>query len=104
MAVDDFLTLLEATEVMKQVLKNMREQPAHLMRNICREYNRTGQMVPDHNIQLAGYMGEVALKALIEAGFVKQKPGGRLSVFYYEPTEKGLEQYNNLETSGFYHS
>ena len=37
-AIDDFATLLEATEVIKQVLRNLKEEPAHLLGTICREY------------------------------------------------------------------
>jgi len=35
--IGDFAALLEATEVMKQVLKSLKEEPAHLLGNICGE-------------------------------------------------------------------
>jgi hypothetical protein len=49
-----------------------------------------------------GYMGGAALKALLAAGLIRQHSGGRLSLYTYEPTEKGLEQYKKLEADGFY--
>ncbi len=101
-AIDDFTALLETTEVMGQMLRSIREEPAHLLRDICRDYQRTGQTVPDHRLQLIGYMGEAALKALLAAGLIKQHTGGRLSLYTYEPTEKGVEQYEKLEADGFY--
>jgi hypothetical protein len=101
-AIDDFAALLETTEVVRQVLKNLKEEPAHLLGDLCREYRMTGQPVPDHRLHFAGYMGEAALKALISAGLIRRQPGGRLSLYCYEPTTQGLEQYQRLEADGFY--
>jgi len=100
--IDDFAALLEATEVMKQVLKSLKEEPAHLLGDICREYQRTGQSVPDHRLYFAGYMGEATLKALLSAGLIKRQPGGRMSLYSYEPTPEGLKQYERLKADGFY--
>jgi len=101
-AIDDFVTLLETTEVMKQVLKSLKEEPAHLLGDICREYQRTGQSMPDHHLQFVGYMGEAALKALLSAGLIRRQPGGRLSLYCYEPTSEGLAQYEKLKADNFY--
>ena len=68
-AINDFAHLLEDSEVMKQMIKDLKEEPARLLGNICREYKRRGQQsVPDYTLQLVGYMGETALKALLSAG------------------------------------
>jgi len=101
-AIDDFVILLETTEVMKQVLKSLKEEPAHLLGDICREYQRTGQSMPDHHLQFVGYMGEAALKALLSAGLIRRQPGGRLSLYCYEPTSEGLAQYEKLKVDNFY--
>jgi hypothetical protein len=101
-AIDDFVTLLETTEVMKQVLKSLKEEPAHLLGDICREYQRSGQSMPDHRLQFVGYMGEAALKALLSAGLIRRQPGGRLSLYCYEPTPEGLAQYEKLKADNFY--
>ncbi len=103
-AIDDFITLLETTEVMQQVLKNLKEEPAHLLGDICQEYQRTGQSVPDHHLRLTGYMGEASLKALLSVGLIRRQTGGRRSVYSYEPTTQGLEQYEKLKADGFYQS
>jgi len=100
--IDDFATLLETTEIMKQVLKSLKEEPAHLLGDICREYQGTGQSMPDHHLQFVGYMGEAALKALLSAGLIRRQPGGRLSLYCYEPTSEGLEQYEKLKADNFY--
>ena len=101
-AIDDFATLLETTEIMKQVLKSLKEEPAHLLGDICREYQGTGQSMPDHHLQFVGYMGEAALKALLSAGLIRRQLGGRLSLYCYEPTSEGLEQYEKLKADNFY--
>jgi hypothetical protein len=101
-AMDEFAALLEKTEVMKQVLRSVREEPAYLLRDICRDHQHTGLAVPDHRLQLMGYMGGAALKALLAAGLIKQHAGGRLALYTYGPTEKGLEQYEKLGVDGFY--
>jgi hypothetical protein len=100
--IDDFVSLLESTDVMKQVLKNLKEEPAHLLGNICREYQRTGQPVPDHRLPFVGYLGDAAVKALISAGLIKRQSGGLTSLYSYEPTPEGLGQYKKLKADGFY--
>ncbi len=101
-AIDDFSSLLETTEVIKQVLKSLKEEPAHLLAEICRLYQTTGNPIPDHHLQLVGYLGEASLKALISAGLVRQQAGGQRSLYLYEPTMEGLKQYERLKAEGFY--
>ena len=101
-AIDEFAVLLESTEVMKQVLNSLKEEPAHLLGDICREYQRTGEAVPDHRLHITGYLGEASLKALLSIGLVRRQSGGRLSLYLYEPTTEGLKQYESLKTDSFY--
>ncbi|MBI2852470.1 MAG: hypothetical protein HYX84_05165 [Chloroflexi bacterium] len=101
-AIDDFAALVETTDVVRQLLKNMREAPARLLGDICQEYRATGQPVPEHRINLPGYIGEAALKALQALGLIKRKHGDWLSLFSYEPTTAGLEQYEKLVADGYY--
>lgn len=101
-ALDDFFALLEPTEVMQQVIRSLKEEPAHLLGDICREYERTGKPVPDHHLNLVGYLGEASLKALISAELVRQQPGGTLALYCYEPTAKGIKQCEELKAGGFY--
>ena len=72
------------------------------MGGICREYQRTGEAVPDHSLHLTGYLGEAALKALLSAGLIRWQSGGRLSLYLYEPTTEGLKQYESLKADSFY--
>lgn len=101
-AIDNFAVLLETTEVMKQILSSVKEEPAHLLGRICREYQRTGEAVPDHRLHFTDYLGEAALKALLSAGLIRQQSGGRLSPYLYEPNTEGLKQYESLKADSFY--
>ena len=101
-ALDDLANLLGTTEVMKQVFESLKEEPAQLLGDICQEYKETGQPVPDHRLRFAGYLGEATLKALLSAELIRRLSGGRLSLYTYEPTAEGLEQYEKLKADGFY--
>ena len=101
-AINDFAALVEATEVVQHVLRSVKVEPAHLLGDICGEYRKSGQSVPDHHLRLTGYLGEVALKALLSSGMISQQPGGKLSLYSYEPTPEGMAQFDKLEAEGFY--
>ena len=101
-AIDSFAALVENTDVMKQVVRSLKEEPAHLLGDVCLEYQMTGQPVPDHRLHFVGYLGEAVLKALLSAGLIKRQPGRKLSLYSYEPTPEGLEQYEKLKADGFY--
>lgn len=101
-AIDDFVALLETTEVVKQMLKTLKEEPAYILKEICRHYYANGRPIPDHQLQFIGYMGESALKALISAGLIRKQSGGSVSLYAYDPTEEGLRQYEKLKDDGFF--
>ena len=97
---ENFLSLVHKTEIMQQVEKSLGEEPVHILGVICREYGKTSQPVPDYRLRLSGYIGEVSLKALVQAGMITQQSGGRISVYSYSPTEQGLRQYQSLQKAG----
>lgn len=101
-AFDEFAASLDDTDVMKHALRSLREEPAYLLRDMCRQCDRTGRPVPDHNLQPTGFGHETSLRALVSAGYARQLSGGTLAVYVYEPTAEGREQYANLKADGFY--
>lgn len=88
--------MLETTQVMQQVLRRLKEEPACILGEICQEYRKTGQPVPDHHLHIAGYLGEASLKALLAVGLIERKTESRMYLYAYQPTEKGLEQCQRL--------
>ena len=101
-ALDQLFALLETTEVMQHVVSSIKEEPAHLLGEVCREYQRTGQPLADYHLQFIGFMGEASLRALISAGLITRQPGGRVAIYSFAPTEEGLRYYQYLRAEGFY--
>ncbi len=101
-AYDEFVALVDNTDVMKEMLKSFRERLVHFLGDVCREFQRTGQPVPDHHLHFAGYLGETTIKALVAAGLIKRQAGGRISLYSYEPTPEGLAHFEKLKAEGVY--
>lgn len=98
----EVLKSIKRTDVMAQALNCLDQEPLQLLGEICRQAQRTGEPVPDYGLHPSGYLGEVALKALIEAELVKMIPAPKFSLFRYEPTKEGLKQYRRLDEAGYY--
>jgi hypothetical protein len=101
-AFDEFVALVENTDVMKQMQKSLREGFIHFLGDICREFQGTSQPVPDHHLQSTGYMGETTIEALVSAGLIKRQSGGHISSYSYEPTPEGLAHFEKLKAEGVY--
>ena len=102
-AIDDLTALLETTEAVKHVLEILKKEPAYLLSNICQEYEKVKEPVPDYRLQITGYLAETALNALVSAKLITRQSGERMSLYTYEPTTEGQKQYERLKASGFYH-
>ncbi|MEA3298145.1 MAG: hypothetical protein U9Q31_01375, partial [Chloroflexota bacterium] len=59
---ENFVEVINGTEEMRSLLRNLEEEPANLLVSICREFEATDQEVPDHHLNLAGYFAEAAIK------------------------------------------
>jgi hypothetical protein len=94
-AFEEFIARLKETETMQALFKSLEEEPAKLLRAICKEYEQTSKAVPDHHLPLAGYFGEAMLRALVSANLVTKESGG-FSLYGYMPTEKGLDYYKAM--------
>jgi hypothetical protein len=103
-AYKEFLREIRKTEVIDFVTKSLEQEPVRLFGIICRTYEKTGQPVPDHQIHPSGYVGEVAMKALVSAGLIRSLPGQRQALFLYEPTEQGLRIFKQMSSEGVYSS
>lgn len=92
-----FLNRIKKTEPVDYLLRSLDQESVRLLGNICRAYEKTGKAVPDHQIHPSGYIGEIAIKALVSARLLKMLPGQRQALFLYEPTEEGIMVFRELE-------
>jgi hypothetical protein len=95
--IKEFQQLLDSTEIMAQVRKSLEEEPLNLLREICKKSGQDMAPVPDYSLPVQGYTGDVALKALVQAGLVDKIDGGRVALFSYKPTDLGIEYYKKLK-------
>ena len=94
--IKDFHELLKSTEIMAQVVNSLEEEPLKLLKDICRKNEQSGQPVPDYNIPVQGYIGDVALKSLVQAGLLDKIDGGKIALYSYQPTGLGNEYCKKL--------
>jgi hypothetical protein len=101
-AYEDLVQTIKQTEVMQQALAGLQEEPVKLLRAICKEYEASNEPVSDHLFHLSGYLGEIALWALLSAALIERQSGDRSSIFRYKPTPAGIEHCKRLigETGG----
>jgi len=93
---EDFVDLVKQTETMQAILQGLEREPAKLLAAICREYEVTGKAVPDHHLNLAGYLSEAMLRALVSANLITKEREDRFSLYVYQPTEEGLKYYKAM--------
>jgi len=94
--IKDFEMLIKDTEIMIQVESSLKQEPLKLLTDICKKNEKSGLPVADYNLHIHGYIGEVSLKALTQAGLVEKVDGGKISLYSYQPTGSGLEYYRKL--------
>ena len=87
----DLWSVIKDTSVVQELLKGLEEEPARILRSICAQYNQSQAPVPDHHLPWAGYVGEVSVRALLEAGLIQREPGGHGAIYCYRPTAEGLK-------------
>jgi len=100
-AYEDLSEVLRQTGVMQQVLAVLEKDPVTLLHAICKEYEASNELVPDHHLHISGYLKDVALRTLLSAGLLERQPGGRSTVYAYKPTSTGIEYYRRLVNEGW---
>ena len=96
-AFEDFDTVVHGTDVIKRVKRSLTIEAALALREICREFDTTSKAVPDHRLSGGGYMGEMIVRALVEAGLIEETLAERRTVRQYQPTDKGRSVFSKLQ-------
>ena len=80
----------------------VREYPLQLLQLVINLHAQRGGPVPDHLMKLPAYLGETALRALEEGGFLESAEDPLYAIRAYVPTAAGeaLSRKAAAETSG----
>ncbi len=73
-----------------ELIAEVRAYPVQLLRRISDLYATRGAPVPDHALHLTPYLGETALRGLIEGGYVELHDHTHVAVHAYTPTPTGI--------------
>ena len=84
---------------MRELQEELRRYPPRLLRQLAAEFRRRQGAVPDHALELAPYVGETALRALVASGLVEQADSPH-ALRAYVPTERALELVDRLAEEG----
>ena len=86
----DAESLLSELAPIRELMVEVRTYPVRLLQRICDLHAAREAPVPDHALQLAPYLGETALRALIDGGYVELDDHAQMAVHAYVPTPSGL--------------
>lgn len=79
-----------ASPAMRGLTDELRTYPVRLLRQIVAEHSRRNGPVPDHVLDIIPYLGETALRALVDAGLASRLDDSPYAIRSYTPTADGL--------------
>ncbi len=91
--------LVLAAPPMRELQEELRRYPVRLLRQLAAEFGRRQGAVPDHALELAPYVGETALRALVASGLAEQVDSP-YAVRAYRPTKGALELLQRIAREG----
>lgn len=81
---------LAATAPLRSLTDEVRAYPLRLLRLVAEQHAARKAPVPDHALRLPPYLGETALRGLLDGGFIARADGARGAIHAYAPTDAGL--------------
>ncbi|MEX2599342.1 MAG: hypothetical protein WD533_06770 [Dehalococcoidia bacterium] len=96
-ALEDAKAYIGELGPLKVMAEELREYPVSLLRQVCEEYAKRESPVPDHVLTLPPYIGETALRALIEGGLLERSEDQRFAIHAYRPTDDGQEMVRRID-------
>ena len=88
--------VLAATGPLRNLSDEVRSYPLRLLRLVAEQHAARDAPVSDHLLRLPPYLGETALRGLLEGGFVERVTAS-YAVYAYAPTREGLALLASLE-------
>lgn len=87
---------LAATGPLRNLSDEVRSYPLRLLRLVAEQHAARNMPVSDHLLRLPPYLGETALRSLLEGGFVERVTAS-YAVYAYAPTPEGLALLASLD-------
>ena len=88
--------VLAATGPLRNLSDEVRSYPLRLLRLVAEQHAARDAPVSDHLLRLPPYLGETALRGLVEGGFVERVTAA-YAVYAYAPTQEGLALLASLD-------
>jgi hypothetical protein len=71
------------------IAEELRHYPVRLLEQLCEQAERRQGPVPDHTLTLLPYLGETAIRALVDGGYVERLDNVPYAIIAYVPTDAG---------------
>ena len=86
------------SNAMRELTGELTAYPVRLLRQLVAEYARRGTAVPDHVLDIVPYLGDTALRALVDAGLADRIDDSPHAIRAYVPTAEAIELDASLAT------
>ena len=80
---------LSSLSSLRALADELRAYPVTLLAQLCELAEKRQGPVPDHTVTLLPYLGETALRALVDGGYVERLDDVSYAIHAYLPTDKG---------------
>ena len=74
---------------LRALADELRLYPVRLLEQVCEQADRRQGPVPDHTLTFLPYLGETAIRALVDGGYVQRLDDVPYAILAYLPTEQG---------------
>jgi hypothetical protein len=69
--------------------EELRLYPVRLLEQVCEQADRRQGPVPDHTLTFLPYLGETAIRSLVDGGYVERLDNVPYAIIAYMPTDAG---------------
>lgn len=80
---------LAQLQPLRELSDELRLYPVRLLEQLCEQADSRKGPVPDHILTFLPYLGETAIRALVEGGYVDRLDDVPYAILAYMPTDKG---------------
>jgi hypothetical protein len=71
------------------IAEALRNYPARLLERMCEQAERRKGPVPEHTLTFIPYLGETAIRALVDGGYIQRLDDLPYTILAYLPADKG---------------